>query len=261
MGKGISALFGKRLWWTVATVVALALVITVVAAVSSPKREKTSAAPDPVVSAEALALKAETALSDGETSTAVTLAEQALDADPTNKKATTVIERATTEPEREPSSGDQPADPDEPAPQNDDAYSKAVADMSSLLPASISGWSAATVVVQKTEALVTFEPKLGAPHEATTMKALVIAHDRGSKSKAAEFVEKVDKRVYANSSGAADVGAVSAYFGTDGKRLAVVAFARGRFAFEVILTAQQGVKPTKLKQAGIDVASKLPAAK
>lgn len=265
MGKGVAILRDKRVWLTAATVVALAAVIFGVAAISAPKETPPEATkPIPEVEAESLAQEAETALSNGETSTAVALAEQALKSDPKNASAQQVIERVQL-PEPQPASNTESSDSSSsgsgPKPSDDGVYGSAVSDIEALLPVSIKGWSAGTVVTQKGEALVTFEPNSGTAPSKTTVRALVIAHDRASKAKAQEFVTKVDKRVYSKDKATVDIGAMDAYFGTDGTRLAVVAFARGRYAFEVILTAQPQVKPATLKSVGIAVASKLPAAK
>lgn len=262
MGKGTALLRDKRLWWGAGTVVVLAAVILGVAAISAPKESDRAAnKPKPSIQAESLAKQAEMALSNGETATALQLAGQALDADPKNVVAQRVVERAEQPAPKPAANTDSEPDAVDPAKPAADPYVKPVSDMTSLLPVSVSGWSAGTVVNQKSEALVTFEPAKGAAHARTAVRALVIAHDRGSAANAQAFLSKVDKRVYTKDRSTVDIGGVDAYFATDGTRLAVVAFARGRYAFEVIMTAQPKVQPVALKPAGQLVASQLPAAK
>ena len=55
------------------------------------------------------------------------------------------------------------------------------------------------------------------------------------------------------------VGGVPAYFGTDGTQLASIAFTRGRYAFEVVLTAD-GASPKTLKALAIKAAEAFPDA-
>lgn len=263
MGKGSALLRDKRVWWTAGTVAVLAAVILVVAAISAPKQSALETKkPSPEIQAESLAKQAETALSNGETSTAVALAEQALEEDTQNQTAKRVIEQAESPQQNQTTTnnGDSSDETSTPVAQ-DQAYSKAVADMTTLLPVSVKDWSKGTVVKQKSEALVTFEPNSGNAAGRSTVRALVIAHDRGTSAKAQAFITKVDKRVYTKDKTSVDLGAVNAYFASDGTKLAVVAFARGRYAFEVILTAQPRVKPGTLKEAAVVVASRLPAAK
>lgn len=262
MGKGTALLRDRRVWWTAGTVVVLAAVILVVAAISAPKKSTPETRkPTPEIQAESLAKQAETALSNGETSTAVALAQQALETDNTNATAKKVVEQLDAAKPEQASNGDE-GPSEEPSPTvKDDAYAKAVGDMTTLLPVSISGWSKGTVVKQKSEALVTFEPNRENPAARTAVRALVIAHDRGTSAKANDFIAKVDKRVYTKDRASVDVGSVNAYFASDGARLAVVAFPRGRYAFEVILTAQPRVKPGTLKDVAVLIAKTLPAAK
>lgn len=264
MGKGARILRDKRLWWAVASVVVLAAVILVASALSDPSRRPSQVpTPSPAAEAQSLATQADAALSEGETSTALTLAERALDKNPDNTTALRVVERVERQSQN---SGGQASaggsgESTTSAVSDVGIYGKTVSETDDLLPASIEGWITGTVVLQKTESLVTFEPQLKTAPAKTTVRVLIIAHDRGSASKAAAFVSKVDKRVYSKNATNIQVGARQAYFGTDGARLAVVAFARGRYAFEVILTAQPRVKPGTLRDVAIRVASDLPAAK
>jgi len=69
-------------------------------------------------------------------------------------------------------------------------------------------------------------------------------------------VKSVDKKVYPGDGATVKFGTQSGYFGTDGARLAVAAFARGRYAFEVVVYSQEGIKPSTLRP----LAAKLAAA-
>ncbi len=264
MGKGTVLTPGvKRVLWLTAAVVALAVVIFVVAAVSSPKSADEPAqntAQSAELQAQGLAADAQAAASREDTAAARQLAQQALKLDAANAAARTVLDRIDEAEKANADAGAKP--PAKPSTQpSQDAYLKEIK-LAALLPAAITGWSAGSVVVEGKDALVTFEPEARTAPSRQVVRVIVNAHDRGSAAAAKEFVTKVDGEAYAQDGAKVAVGVVpDAYFGTDGVRVAVVAFSRGRYAFEVIATAQPGVSAAELKQHALDVAATLPAAR
>ena len=58
-----------------------------------------------------------------------------------------------------------------------------------------------------------------------------------------------------------DFDVQTGYFGTDGARLAVAAFALGRFAYEVVVYPQEGSMPSALRAFAAKLAAEFPAAK
>lgn len=253
----------KQLAIAGAAVVGLAAVIFGMSALSAPKKQQE---PAPVtqgtLEAEKLASSADAALSQNQTATALALANKALKADPNNATAKRVIDTAQAPPATEtPVSGGQPAE--EPAAPPAGPYAKAVKDLGTLLPSSYGTWSKGRVTVQGSDALVTFEPSLkDRAARATVTRAAVYAHDMGSEAKAQAYVKNAVKRPYSVDAQPVRVGIVdSGYFGTNGAGVAAVAFARGRYAFEVVVTVRPGTKPASVKALGVDIASKVPAAR
>lgn len=277
MGKG-AGITKRQMAIYAGVAVALAAVIFGIAAVSSPKSSSDSAPKTQLanaVRAAELAQDADQALSSNETATAISLAQQALKLDAANADAKRVIDEAKASSSGQTSgasngsssSGSTPSGTTTepapgPAPATPAKFLKPVADLAALLPTAISGWTAGGVVVQGQDALVTFEPKQGTPTSKQAVRALVSVHDRKTADQAKVFVTKVDKRVYPDNAAVVAVGAVpNAYFGTDGSKVAAVAFARGRFAVEVLITGQPGVDPATLQAIALRVASVSPVSK
>lgn len=249
---------GRRVLWAVGSAAMLAAVILVASSLSSARDSgstKEQAGFTPSLEAENLAQEARAAASALDTETAVRLANEALAIDPDNATARRIVGALVVV---------DPA-PDTGTPGVSDAvtpakYLASTKDIAAFLPLAVAGWSELDVVTQRRDALVTFEPGAGSPEYSSVTRVSVSVHDRKSTAGAETFVEKVSRRVYASDPGSSDLGAVVAYTGTDGSRLATVAFTRGRYAFEVIVTGRPGVEPESVVSVGVMVARLVPAA-
>lgn len=250
----------KRTLWrravmTAAGVLGLAAVIFGVAAVSEPaKRTPPVTGLSAAEEADRLAADAAEALSAEDTSTAVRLAEQALAADSSNRTAQRV-RAAAGEPQSDPDTPNaSPADAPDP-------YAAVVTDASKLLPLKMRDWVRGREVVQAGEALVTFEPRVGGDDFDAAVRVLILSHDRGSSTGARRFVADVTKVAFPHAGKAVKVGDIpDGYAGQDVSQQVVVAFARGRYAFELIVTPQPGSDPKKTAKLALDLAARHPAA-
>lgn len=268
----------RRIVGTVATIATLATVIFIAAALSGQSRSPRPVAEEtpPAIQAEQLAQRAEEAVSQADTTTAGDLARQALRLDPANSSARRVLDRISTSSPDDGGSdvtdpGDSSSDPGsngskpKPSPVTTGAvpagiYAKPVGKVSALLPATFKDWSAGTPVADSGQAVVTYEPRPGSTDARKSVRAAVYAIDSGSSSAASRYLTTVNARAYTADGATVPVGIVpTARFATDGSRSAVVAFARGRYAFEVILTVQPGVDPATMKAVAVAIASGLPA--
>lgn len=132
----------------------------------------------------------------------------------------------------QPGAGTPPTD----TPRDDSPYLVAASDLRTMLPDVITGWTRGTRVADDTDATVPFDP---ASPQAVS-RVIYSVHDRGSADAALAFVENTSKVVFTTAGAPVRVGVLDGYFGTDGNRLATVAFARGRFAFEVVVVVPDG---------------------
>ncbi len=82
-------------------------------------------------------------------------------------------------------------------------------------------------------------------------------HDLKTTAGAKSFVTKTSKKSFPKNPGTVTVHGTKGYFGTDGTRFATVSFARGRYAFEVLVTVN-GVAPKTIKAAAIKAANAFP---
>lgn len=226
------------------TVLVLALVIVGLWAFTSPK--KASDVP-PVAKATPAQQSAQfyregvNALSAEQTSAAIALFEKALEADPSNTDANKALENAKRAQEvaKKPAAGGSSAGssvvkPETTAPAS--AWTKQLS-LKSLLPASFPGYLMGGVEQGgPSDANVSAAPaQVGAP----VTNVLWTVHDRGTASKADVFLTSVSKKLYSKDTAQLHINGVAAHFGTDGQRFATVAYVRGRYVFEVIVTARE----------------------
>lgn len=203
------------------------------------------------------------AAESGETTAAILALERILAEDPDNARAAALLRRLRSQAAANSTGGaaDAPggsAEPgnespgggtESPAPRDDSAYLAAATDLRALLPEVITEWRRGNPVASDTDATVPFE----AANPVDITRTLYSVHDLGSPDAAAGFVETTSKSAYSRDSAAVRVGVMDAYFGTDGGRLATVAFSRGRFAFEVVVTVPAGF-PASAKDGAIALA-------
>jgi hypothetical protein len=221
------------------TVVALALIIVGLWAFTSPK--KTPEAPvaarsNPTQQSAQFYRAGLDALSAEQTGTAIALFEKALKADPSNtdaKKALDGAKKPASSGSSTTSSASSSAKPKATAPASE--WTKKLA-LPSLLPTAFPGYTVGGVEQGgPSDANVSAAP---AQANAPVTSVLWTVHDRGTASGANAFLASVSKKLYSKDAAQVRVSDVTAYFGTDGQRFATVAYVRGRYVFEVIVTAQ-----------------------
>lgn len=257
----------RRVQWTIVGILALAGVIFIGGALSwepEPSVPASDTQPSSTQQAEQLADRASAALAANDTTAAAALATQALQLDSGNATAKRVLASATKPTPSPAATTSTPAAavPTTPsAPRDDTAYAKKGVAQKKLLPTEIAGWSAGAAIAEGGEGLVTFEPNADDPNYGLVTRVVYSAHDRGSEKKAKQFVSGVVKKTYPSDDTAVSVGVVpNAYFGTNGSGSAVVAFSRGRYAFEVTVFSQ-GLAASELKTTGTKLAASSPAAR
>lgn len=265
----------QMLIWGGVTVAVLAVVIMVLAAVA-PWRVKPSADNDQILSklAYARALEEE---GSGETTAAIDSLQKAVALDPDNTAAAKKLDELKvslskqasngTSPTNESNSGssgdsstnpekDPKRDPKKDPPQDfDKGWLDPVDDLKALLPSQAAGYRLG--YPDGTQSDMT---RSGTPLRSKGESGVLWAvHDAGSPTKAKRFVEKTTKYLYSKDSASVNVDGVPAYFGTDGTRFASVAWSRGRFAFEVIVTTTSS-PPKSLKTVAVTASEAFPDA-
>lgn len=139
-----------------------------------------------------------------------------------------------------------------------DALSAGVADLTTLLPASLSGYRLTDVETSTASAIVSGDPS-SAPGLGVVSRIALTVYDRATTAGAEKWLARFDK---AFSRDVADVrvAGIKARFGTDGAHLASVVFVRGRYGFEVVATAVRG-NPSNLRSIVTGAAASFPAAR
>jgi hypothetical protein len=236
----------RRGLWVGGTILAGTAVILVVGALSTPRSATEPASQASSASGLDAYTSGMAALAAGETTNAVALLKTAADAGNVQAR-----ERLA-----EIAAGASKSTPG--AAAVDDAYSRPVADATSLLPASMTGYTAAKVETGPEGAILAFEPTYDGPYGKVSRVVMSVL-DKGSDAEARAYVDQLGSAYPAN---AEDVtaGTRPARFGTDGSHLAAVAFSRGRYAFEVVATASRP-DPSIIRDITIAAAASFPAAR
>ena len=210
--------------------------------------------------------QARKAAEDGDRDTAITLLERVLADDPSHARADALLSRLNGDnASGATQTGDEPgATPDQQpaAPEDDDAGGVPVvdpwlgpsADMGLFLPEVIDGWQRGLPDVSQDSAGVSFDPSA----RGAIRLAVFSVNDRQTEAAAKQFIEDVSKRAYPQDGASVKVGNLDGYFGTNGAIAATVAFARGRYAFEVTVTADN-VHPRTVRDAAIGLAQEFEA--
>jgi hypothetical protein len=237
----------RRGLWIAGSILAATAVIVVFGAFAFP-RSAVQPAPRP---ATAPGLQAYTdgmaALAAGETTKALALLKSAAAAG--NKSAAERLAEIA-------SSTPSPSTP-VPAP-TDETLSRPVADVASLLPASMTGYTTTKIEKGPDGAIVAFQPTYAGPYGKVTLVVLSVL-DKGSEAQARAYVEQLS-RAYPANAATVTVGTRQGRFGTDGSHLAAVAFSRGRYAFEAVATASRP-DPSIVGDITIAAAAAFPAAR
>jgi hypothetical protein len=140
-----------------------------------------------------------------------------------------------------------------------DAWSQPVASLASLLPKSIAGYKTGIVEKSKGSAIVPLVPTDTGPAAGKATMAVLTVFDKKTVAAAKSYVDEF-QRAYPKDLASVTVGTLSGRFGTDGSHLAAVTFSRGRYAFEIVLTATRGA-PLGLKTVTLQVAEAFGATK
>jgi hypothetical protein len=127
------------------------------------------------------------------------------------------------------------------------AYLKAASNMGTFLPASVSGYRLAQVETSTASAIVSAEPSDRTARLSIPRVELAVL-DKGTVAGASQWVSELSKAFPAQVS-PVTVGDTTGRFGTDASHLAVVAFSRGRFAFEVVVTVVRGTPAAQMATA------------
>jgi hypothetical protein len=133
-----------------------------------------------------------------------------------------------------------------------DAYTKAVANLGTFLPTSVSGYDMANVETSSASAIVSAEPAVGGPEGKVRLVVFTVL-DKSTTSGASDWMARFP-RAYPEDVSPVTVGTVTGRFGTDGSHLAAVAFVKGRYAFEVVTTVVRG-DPLDLKSLTLEAAA------
>lgn len=227
----------KTVLSTVVTVVILALVIVGLWAFTAPKSSHQNVTPtitlSPAQQSQQAYLDGEKALSQNQTGTAIALFGKAVKLDPTNAAAQQALQDAQSPPPGSSSESTGSSKPTSTTPGSD-PWLKRVA-LSHLLPSTFSDYS-----VGRVEKGSAFDANVSGSASKPTAKVTSIVwavHDLETAKLARGFVTSVSKSLYTKDPATVTVNGVPGYFATDGARFATVAYVRGRYAFEVIITA------------------------
>lgn len=238
-----------------ATVVVLAGVILGISALSSrPDSDTPKPAQSGLTDAQRsrlALLKGRELLASGDTTEAVALFEQALKLDAGNAEAKRALSSVAasagaTGSKPQSSSTESTAQPDGGVRPDDPVFSTAIEDLTLLLPGEAAGFSLGAVTKGERDVTVSGSP---ISTDVRASKALWTVHDRGSVKGAEEFIDSVSKDLYPKDSSRPVVDGAQAYFGTDGTRFATVVYRRGRYVFEVVLTAPSGAPKSLATEA------------
>ena len=132
-----------------------------------------------------------------------------------------------------------------------DAFTRPIADLTSLLPIAVAGYTVGNVETSTASAIVPLEPTNAGPLGKVTIVVLTV-FDKKSDAAARTYVDQF-QRAYSKDLSTITVGTLAGRFGTDGSHLAAIVFSRGRYAFEIVATATRGapidLKPIVLQAA------------
>ena len=135
-------------------------------------------------------------------------------------------------------------------------YGSKIANLGSVVPATFAGYDMRTVDASGDAYIIPLAPDATGPKD-TVSVAVVSITDKNSASKAAEFVDGIDK-AYSHNVMHATAGSAKGIFATDGQRIAAFRFARGRYVVEVLVTSANGT-PSELKSEVLRLAALMPA--
>lgn len=250
------------MWSGAVTVAALAVVLIALSMISLPGSRQPSAPVDQLAPTEiaeqsrALYQQALEAERSGDTTRALEMAGSAVKLDPANAEARELLDRVSRQSApTSPSTPSTATTDTSPTAQSDALFLKAYKPLSRLMPKSAVGFDLGSYAEVDTEVTMSGSPTEGGQPVSVVLWAV---HDFGTAAKATKFVSRVKTGAFTKNKATLSVDGVKAYFGTDGIRFATVAFARGRYAFEVIATTVKGAKPVQAKSIALEAARAFP---
>ena len=242
------------------TVLVLAIVIVGLWAFTAPKSQ--TVAPSTIQLSPAQA--SENAYSDGmralsqnDTGTAIASFQKAVSLNPSNTKAKSALEAATNSQSSSQSSSSKTSGSTSPkatttTAATDSVWTKSL-DMKKLLPTTFADFAMGVV-----GSGASTEAEVSASATKPSMPTQSIGwylHDFTTNAKAQAFVNKSSKTLYPKNVQTVAVHGVSGYFGTDTGKLATVVFIRGRYVFEVLITASPSTSPASQQGLAVQAAS------
>lgn len=198
-------------------------------------------------------------LASGDATAAAQLLTRAVELDPNNKKAADKLSELDTAQPSTPAPVEPTGTVTPPADPNA-GYTDPVADLAALLPKTATGYDMSQPLVTGTDAQVTGEGLRSGPMPGVRTATFYV-HDMGSTSAAESFVDNQTHTAFPSNAADVTVNGLKAYFGTDGDQIAVIAYSRGRFAFEVILAARSGTAVGTLLDPGVASAKSFPSSR
>lgn len=130
-----------------------------------------------------------------------------------------------------PPAGTPPNSPDSPVPPPPSDF-----DLASLLPDSIPDYKAGSISKSGTDAIRPYYPK----DTSKILALLVSVHLLANQSDAENFINRVNRVVFAKDAQNVTVNGYAAYFGTDGTTYATLAWAKGRVVYELQMHSATG---------------------
>jgi hypothetical protein len=245
----------KALLSGAATVAVLAVVL-IALGLMGPLRSKPAVQPSvlPGVSqsaqSDAFYQQAVVAQASGDLTRTAELAQQAVNADPNNAPAKKLLEETkakiseTATPQTPSNTTTRTANPDT-------AFLTRYSDLRALLATSVAGFQFDPSVQFKRDLTVSGSP---VPSDAKITQVAWSVHDMGTVAAAKAFVTNTSKKLFAKDAATVTIRGRTAYFGTDGTRFATISYARGRYAFEVLVTVKS-VKPSSVKATTLQAAN------
>lgn len=252
--RGIWSKRSTRVATIVGVVVVLAVVILVSAALSTPQSVISARKAGKTLAAQ-YDQQAEAALASGDTTSATLYAKSALAVDPNDARAKAVIVKVgSTQTKTQTQTNTQPSNPSAPNTSQNATNTSigttttVTGDINTMLPTKLAGFKLEAPDVSSTDVIAIADP-LSSALAARLTRVQLSVHKLSSAAKAAAFVSGTDKHAYPAHGQTLTIKGQTAYFGTYGKNFAVIAFAKGPFVYETILTSITG-NPSSL----IDVA-------
>ncbi|NTU71261.1 MAG: hypothetical protein HGB10_05530 [Coriobacteriia bacterium] len=135
-----------------------------------------------------------------------------------------------------------------------DAFMKHYKDMAVLMPTTFPNFTFGPATQSTDDIAISGSPKFSGGPAARIIWSI---SDYRTAAKAKRSIGRTSKELFPEDARSVTVYSTPAYFGTDGMKFATVAFVRGRYKFEVLVTANGG-KPKDLQSMAAQAAKAFP---